>query len=327
VVGYGGYLINDGRMQIGTLAAFISYVMQILFSVLMAVMVIALVPRAAASADRLVEVLDVHPAIADPDRPIEASRAPPEPGSVVIELRDVDFRYPGAEEPVLCGVNLQIRAGRTTAIVGSTGSGKTTLLNLIPRLYDVTAGSVQFDGADVRQMAREDLWARLGLVPQRAFLFSGTVADNLRYGKPEATDQELWRALDIAQARDVVQAMPEELQARVEQGGANFSGGQRQRLAIARALVRRPPVYLFDDSFSALDYGTDARLRAALDREVADAAVVIVAQRVSTIVAADHIVVLDGGRVVGGGRHDELLAGCDTYREIVQSQLGAADAA
>ncbi len=334
VVGYGGRLIDAGQMQIGTLAAFISYMMQILFSVLMAVMMIAMVPRAAASADRIVEVLDVEPAVTDPD-PAEAARARAAAGveertalgTPVLELRGVDFRYPGAEEPVLCGIDVQFRTGQTTAIVGSTGSGKTTLLNLVPRLYDASAGQVLFDGVDVRSIPTEELWSHLGLVPQRAFLFSGTVADNLRFGKAEATDDELWAALVTAQAQDFILDLPEGLAAPVEQGGANFSGGQRQRLSIARALVRRPRVYLFDDSFSALDYGTDARLRAALAPQTRDAAVVIVAQRVSTIRRADSIVVLDGGRVVGVGRHEELLATCPTYREIVESQLDPAEAA
>jgi len=326
VVGYGGYLISNGEMQIGTLAAFISYMMQILFSVLMAVMMLAMVPRAAASAERIDGVLTTEPEIHDPAEPVApVTRAGP--GAVVVELDRVDFRYPGAEEAVLHDVDLQIRLGATTAIVGGTGSGKTTILNLIPRLYDVTDGAVRFEGTDLRDLAREDLWSHLGLVPQRAFLFSGTIADNLRFSKPDATEDELWHALEVAQADDFVRELPEGLGSVVEQGGANFSGGQRQRLAIARALIRRPRVYLFDDSFSALDYGTDARLRAALARETTEAAVVIVAQRVSTILDADHIVVLDGGRVVGGGRHEELLETCDTYREIVSSQVRDREAA
>jgi ATP-binding cassette subfamily B protein len=327
VVGYGGRLISEGQMQVGTLGAFISYMMQILFSVLMAVMMIALVPRAAASAERIAEVLDTAPAITDPDDATVPAPRPAEPGDAVIEFDKVDFRYPGAEDPVLHDVDLTIRIGEVTAIVGGTGSGKTTLLNLIPRLYDVTDGSVRLGGVDIRRMPREHLWGQLGLVPQRAFLFTGTVADTLRFGAPQATDDELWHALEVAQAADFIRDLPEGLDHLVEQGGANFSGGQRQRLAIARALVRRPRVYLFDDSFSALDYGTDARLRAALVRETTQAAVVIVAQRVSTVLHADQIVVLDAGRVVGSGRHEELLAGCETYREIVESQLSAQDAA
>jgi ATP-binding cassette subfamily B protein len=327
VVGYGGYLISNGQMQIGTLAAFISYMMQILFSVLMAVMMIAMVPRAAASAERIGDVLATEPEIHDPVTPAEWAPRAREPGDVLVEFGGVGFRYPGAEEAVLHDVDLTIRLGHTTAIVGGTGSGKTTVLNLIPRLYDVTAGAVRFDGVDLRELPREQLWSHLGLVPQRAFLFSGTVADNLRFGKADATQEELWHALEVAQAADFVRALPDGLTSPVEQGGANFSGGQRQRLAIARALVRRPRVYLFDDSFSALDFGTDARLRAALARETREAAVVIVAQRVSTILNADHIVVLDDGRVVGSGRHDELLATCETYREIVASQLRDQEAA
>lgn len=327
VVGYGGRLISQGQMEIGTLAAFISYMMQILFSVLMAVMMIAMVPRAAASAERIGEVLDTTPAITDLEGATAPAPRPAEPGQAIIELAGVDFRYPGAEEPVLCGIDLTIRSGEVTAIVGGTGAGKTTLLNLIPRLYDVSDGSVMLDGVDIRRIPREHLWAQLGLVPQKAFLFTGTVADTVRFGTPQATDEDVWHALEVAQAADFVRELPDGLAATVEQGGANFSGGQRQRLAIARALARRPRVYLFDDSFSALDYGTDARLRAALAGQTRDAAVVIVAQRVSTVLHADQIVVLDGGRVVGVGRHEELLAGCETYREIVASQLAAQGAA
>ncbi len=327
VVGYGGRLISQGQMEIGTLAAFISYMMQILFSVLMAVMMIAMVPRAAASAERIGEVLDTTPAITDLDGATAPAPRPAEPGQAIIELARVDFRYPGAEEPVLCGIDLTIRCGEVTAIVGGTGAGKTTLLNLIPRLYDVSDGSVMLDGVDIRRIPREHLWAQLGLVPQRAFLFTGTVADTVRFGAPQATDEDVWHALEVAQAADFVRELPDGLAATVEQGGANFSGGQRQRLAIARALARRPRVYLFDDSFSALDYGTDARLRAALAGQTRDAAVVIVAQRVSTVLHADQIVVLDGGRVVGVGRHEQLLAGCETYREIVASQLSTQGAA
>ncbi|MBK6870489.1 MAG: ABC transporter ATP-binding protein [Kineosporiaceae bacterium] len=327
VVGYGGRLISQNQMQIGTLGAFISYMMQILFSVLMAVMMIAMVPRAAASAERINEVLDTAPAITDADDAVVPTARSAESGEAIIELNKVDFRYPGAEEPVLHDVDLTLRPGQVTAIVGGTGSGKTTLVNLIPRLYDVSDGSLLLDGVDIRRIPREHLWGQLGLVPQKAFLFTGTIADTLRFGAPSATDDELWHALEVAQAADFVRELPDGLAHVVEQGGANFSGGQRQRLAIARALARRPRVYLFDDSFSALDYGTDARLRAALVRETTHAAVVIVAQRVSTVLHADQIVVLDAGRVVGTGRHEELLAGCETYREIVESQLSAQDAA
>jgi ATP-binding cassette subfamily B protein len=328
IVWFGGHLVDSGEMPIGNLTAFISYIMQILFSVLMAVMMFVLVPRAAASAERITEVLDVHPAIHDPAvHDPEAAAEAPRAATGLVEMRDVEFRYPGAQEPVLRDVTLTIRPGEMTAIVGSTGSGKTTLANLIPRLYDVTGGAVLVDGVDVREQSQERLWSGLGIVPQRAFLFNGTIESNLRFGKEDATDDELWQALEVAQARDFVEAMADGLQSRVDQAGANFSGGQRQRLAIARALVRRPRVYIFDDSFSALDYGTDARLRAALVPQTRESAVIVVAQRVSTILEADHIVVLDGGRVVGEGRHDELLERCGTYREIVESQLAAAGAA
>jgi ATP-binding cassette, subfamily B, multidrug efflux pump len=326
IVWFGGQLVDSGEMPIGNLTAFISYIMQILFSVMFAVMLAVMIPRAAASSERIGAVLETVPAITDPPHPVVPELVP---GAAAgrVELRGVCFGYPGAEQPVLQDVDLVLEPGRTTAIVGSTGSGKTTLVTLVPRLYDVTAGAVLLDGVDIRQLAQERLWSCLGLVPQRAFLFSGTVATNLRFGKESATDEELWQALEIAQARDFVEALPDGLGSRIDQAGANLSGGQRQRLAIARALVRRPAVYLFDDSFSALDYGTDARLRAALRRETADATVVIVAQRVSTILDADRIVVLDGGRVVGQGTHAELLESCATYEEIVSSQLTAAEAA
>lgn len=325
IVWFGGKLVDAGELEIGSMTAFISYVMQILFSVMMAVMTIAMVPRAAAASERVLEVIETDPAIVDPATPVTGTPEGVAPGTV--EFRDVEFRYPGAQDPVLRDVSLTFPAGRTTAIVGSTGSGKSTLVNLIPRLYDVTAGSVLVDGVDVRQRAQQDLWSRLGLVPQKAFLFSGSVADNLRFGREDAAEDDLWAALDVAQARDVVEALPGALEAPVEQAGANLSGGQRQRLAIARALVRRPEIYVFDDSFSALDYVTDARLRAALREEVGDATVIIVAQRISTVLGADQIVVLDEGRVVGVGTHEDLLAGCETYAEIVSSQLNQAEAA
>jgi ATP-binding cassette subfamily B multidrug efflux pump len=323
ILWFGAHLVNDGEMQIGSMTAFLSYVMQILFAVLMAVMSVALVPRAAASAERIDAVLRTEPLIREPMDP----RPPLAEEAGVVEFRDVEFGYPNAQEPVLRGISLRFTPGRTTAIVGSTGSGKTTLVNLIPRLYDVTGGAVLVDGVDVRDRDRQQLWSRLGMVPQRAFLFSGTVADNLRYGKEAATDDELWHALDVAQARDVIEELSGGLDAVVEQGGANLSGGQRQRLAIARALVRQPAVYIFDDSFSALDFATDARLRGALRADTRDTTVIVVAQRISTVLGADEIVVLDEGRVVGVGTHHDLLAGCETYREIVSSQLTAAEAA
>lgn len=322
IIGFGGRLVNDGQMQVGDLTAFLSYIMQILFSVMMAVMLMMMVPRAAASAERIQAVLAVHPQLADPDRPRTAG-----PARGLVEFRDVEFRYPGAQDPVLRDITLTMRPGQTTAIVGSTGSGKTTLANLIPRLYDVTGGAVLVDGVDVRHLAQEDLWRRIGLVPQKSFLFSGTVASNLRFGRPDASDDELWQALTTAQARDFVESLPQRLDAPIDQGGANVSGGQRQRLAIARALVRRPAIYLFDDSFSALDYATDAKLRAALYQQTRQACVVIVAQRVATIRHADQIVVLDQGSIVGLGSHDDLLDTCPVYQEIVHSQLSAAEAA
>ena len=325
IVWFGGKLIDSGTLEIGSMTAFLSYVMQILFSVMMAVMTFAMVPRAAAASERVLEVIDTEPMIHDPAAPTTGTADGVAVGTV--EFRDVEFRYPGAQDPVLRDISLTFPAGTTTAIVGSTGSGKSTLVNLIPRLYDVTAGAVLVDGVDVRERAQQDLWSRLGLVPQKAFLFSGTVADNLRYGRADADETDMWAALDIAQARDVVEALPGALEAPVEQAGSNLSGGQRQRLAIARALVRRPEVYVFDDSFSALDYATDARLRAALRAEVGGATVVIVAQRISTVLGADQIVVLDEGRVVGVGTHEDLLTGCETYAEIVSSQLNRAEAA
>lgn len=328
IVWFGGRLIGDDEMQIGSMTAFLSYVMQILFAVMMAVMIFAMVPRAAASAERVLEVLDTEPGIHDPQVPVSVA-ADADGGTPVgtVEFRGVEFRYPGAQAAVLRDITLTFPAGRTTAVVGSTGSGKSTLVNLIPRLYDVTAGEVLVDGVDVRRRAQQDLWGRLGLVPQRAFLFSGTVADNLRYGRESATEAEMWEALEIAQARDVVEGLPGGLEAPIEQAGSNLSGGQRQRLAIARALVRRPEIYVFDDSFSALDYATDARLRAALRENTLGATVIIVAQRVSTVLGADQIVVLDEGSVVGIGTHQELLAGCETYAEIVSSQLNRTEAA
>jgi ATP-binding cassette subfamily B protein len=315
VVWFGGRLVDDGAMPIGDLTAFLAYVMQILFSVMMAVFMVVMVPRAAASAERVQEVLEVVPAVADPGRPVLQDS-----GEGLVEFRNVEFRYPGAEDPVLREITLTVPAGRTTAVVGSTGSGKSTLVNLVPRLYDVTAGQVLVDGVDVRDLPTERLWAKIGLVPQRTYLFSGTVASNIRFGRADATDEEVRAALSVAQA-SFVDGLSGGIDAEVEQGGVNLSGGQRQRLAIARALVRRPEIYVFDDSFSALDYATDARLRAALVDHTEGATVLIVAQRVSTVLHADQIVVLDDGRVVSVGTHTELMAGCETYREIVFSQL------
>jgi ATP-binding cassette, subfamily B, multidrug efflux pump len=316
VMWFGSFQVGHGEMPIGDLTAFLTYLMQILFSVLMATFMFVMVPRAAASADRIQEVLDVEPTVHDPRAP-----APSPERLRTLELRDVTFRYPGADEPVLSGISFVARPGETTAIVGSTGAGKSTLVNLIPRLYDVSAGSVLVDGVDVRQLPQQDLWSRIGLVPQRAFLFSGTVGSNVRDGDEDAADDAVWHALSIAQAADFVRAMPEGLDAPIAQGGANLSGGQRQRLAIARAVVKRPEIYVFDDSFSALDFATDARLRTALHAETRDATVLIVAQRVGTIMHADRIVVLAEGRIAGIGTHEELLETCDTYREIVFSQL------
>jgi ATP-binding cassette subfamily B protein len=318
VLWFGGHLVDSGQMPIGNLTAFLQYIMQILMSLLMAIGLVILVPRAEASAARLEEVVTTRPTIEDPTDPVE----PAHPDGAV-EFRDVTFGYPGGEKPVLERLTFRLQPGETTAIIGGTGSGKTTLLNLIPRFFDVTEGVVLVDGVDVRRQRLERLWSRMGIVPQRAYLFSGTVASNLRFGNESATDADLWHALDVAQARDFVTDMGG-LDSPIDQGGTNVSGGQRQRLAIARALVKRPAVYLFDDCFSALDAGTDSRLRAALRADTKSSTVLIVAQRVSTIMHADRIIVLDEGRIVGIGRHDELVRTCEPYREIVDSQLGEA---
>ena len=314
---FGGHLVASGQMPIGNLTAFLSYILQILFSVMAAVMLFILVPRAEASAARIDEVLRTEPSIAEPEHPVEPLLA-----TGVVELRHVTFGYPGGERPVLQDISLQLRPGETVAIIGGTGAGKTTLVNLIPRFLDVTSGQLLVDGVDVREQELDRLWSRVGLVPQRAYLFGGTVAGNLRLGREEATDTELWQALEVAQAADFVSQMAGGLDAPIDQGGTNVSGGQRQRLAIARALVKQPSVYLFDDCFSALDAATDARLRAALPAVTQGAGVLIVSQRVSSIQHADRIVVMDEGRIVGTGAHDELLSTCDPYREIVESQLG-----
>ena len=316
IVWFGGLRIDSGGMPIGNLSAFLQYVMQILMAVMMAALMFVMVPRAAVAADRIQQVLDSEAELCDPDVPAEL----PEPHGLV-EFDNVEFGYPAAEEPVLSRISFTARPGQTTAIVGSTGSGKTTLVNLIPRFYDVTSGSVRIDGLDVRQMRQEALWGLIGMVPQKAFLFSGTVASNLRYGDAKASDDEIWQALEIAQAREFVSEMTGGLEAEIDQGGTNVSGGQRQRLAIARAVVRKPKIFIFDDSFSALDVKTDQQLRAALRHEIQGATVIIVAQRVGTILHADQIVVLDGGNVAGIGTHAELMETCETYQEIVYSQL------
>lgn len=318
VLWFGAGRIESGQMQVGALTAFLTYLIQILMAVLMATFIAVLLPRAAVSADRIGEVLQTPSSVVLPSSPVVPSDARGH-----VELRDVVFAYPGAEHPVLDGVSLTAERGRMTALIGSTGAGKTTLVSLLPRLIDVTGGAVLIDGVDVRDLDAEALWSRIGLVPQRPYLFSGTVASNLRFGKPDATDDELWAALETAQAADFVRAMPDGLDTAVAQGGTSVSGGQRQRLAIARALVKRPPIYVFDDSFSALDTATDARLRAALRRDAADATVIVVAQRVATVLDADEIIVLEQGRIVGRGRHAELLESCPTYAEIVSSQQRA----
>jgi ATP-binding cassette subfamily B protein len=337
VVWFGGFRVDSGELSIGNLTAFLAYLMQIMFSVLMAIFMIIFLPRAAVSAGRIREVLDTEPSILDPESPASlpvlearidtdgngngAHAHPRERAGVRVEFKDVEFRYPGAEQPVLHDITFNAEPGQVTAVIGSTGSGKSTLINLIPRFYDATGGAVLIDGIDVRDMRREDLWKLIGVVPQRAFLFSGTIASNIRYGDADATDEQILHALEIAQASDFVSELADGIQSPIDQGGTNVSGGQRQRLAIARALVKRAPLYIFDDSFSALDFRTDARLRAALRSELAQSTVVIVAQRVGTILNADRIIVMDQGRVVGIGRHAELLESNETYREIVFSQL------
>ena len=315
VLWLGASRIESGDLQVGSLVAYLSYLMQILIAVVMATFMVSMIPRAAVAGERISEVLERPSTVTTPDDPVVEM---PERGTV--EFDRVDFRYAGAHEPVLCDVSFRVDPGETLAVIGSTGAGKTTLVNLVTRLFDATGGAVRVNGVDLRRLDPKLLWGHVGYVPQRAFLFSGTVASNLRFGRPEATDAELWEALDVAQAAGFVQTMPDGLDSPINQGGTNVSGGQRQRLSIARALVARPDIFVFDDSFSALDLATEARLRSALAPRTRDAAVIVVAQRVSTIVGADRILVLEDGRVVGLGRHDELLDRCPTYAEIVASQ-------
>ncbi len=322
VLWFGAHRVESGAIQVGALTAFMAYLMQVLMSVMMATMMSMMIPRASVSAGRILEVLDTSSSVLDPPTAI-----PLPAGPVTLAFDAVTFAYPGADVPVLREVSFEVRPGESVAIIGSTGSGKTTLVGLAPRLRDVTGGAVRIGGVDVREAALEDVWSRIGLVPQRPFLFSGTVASNLRHGRADATDDELWEALRIAQAEGFVRDLPAGLESEISQGGTNVSGGQRQRLAIARALVRKPAIYLFDDAFSALDVATDARLRRALAPVTREAAVVVVAQRVSTILDADRIVVLEDGAVVGSGRHTELIDSCPTYREIVESQTATEVAA
>ncbi|SDY41990.1 ABC transporter ATP-binding protein [Herbiconiux ginsengi] len=322
VIWFGAFRIDSGSMQVGTLIAFLSYLVQILIAIMMATFMAMMIPRASVCADRITEVLDTDSSVVLPANPVRELKR-----HGTIELRDASFTYPGAEQPVLRNLDITVEPGQTLAVIGSTGSGKTTLVNLLPRLFDVTGGSVLIDGVDVRELDPDLLWGRIGLVPQKPYLFSGTVASNLRYGNPDATDDDLWHALEIAQAKDFVSAMEGQLDAPIAQGGTTVSGGQRQRLAIARALVKQPEIYVFDDSFSALDLATDARLRQALRTKVVGATMVIVAQRVSTIIDADQIIVLEDGEIVGRGTHEELLETSETYNEIVSSQLTAEEAA
>jgi ATP-binding cassette, subfamily B, multidrug efflux pump len=322
VLWLGARYVNSGEIQVGTLVAYLTYLVQILMSVVMATFMVSMIPRASVSADRIQEVLETEPSVEPPTDPVREVVT-----HGALEFEEVGFSYPGAEHAVLGDISFATAPGQTTAIVGSTGAGKTTLVNLILRLFDSTEGRVSVGGVNIRDLDPDVLWSTIGYVPQRPYLFSGTIASNLQFGKPDATDEEMWAALEVAQAKDFVQAMPGGLYARIEQGGTNVSGGQRQRLSIARALIRRPDIYVFDDSFSALDLATDARLRAALGPYTKDSAVVIVAQRVSTIATADNILVLEDGAVVGRGTHDELIRDCPTYAEIVQSQIGEKSAA
>ncbi|KOY14526.1 ABC transporter ATP-binding protein [Paenibacillus xylanivorans] len=313
---FGGQRIDSGNMNIGSLIAFIQYAMQIMFSLIMVSIIFVMIPRASASAERINEVLDMQPDLSNPEQPRSMSAL-----QGTIEFDNVTFRYPGAENAALSGISFTARPGETTAIIGGTGSGKSTLLSLIPRFYDVTEGSVRLNGTDVRELRQEDLRAKIGFVPQKAVLFTGTIAENIRHGKDDATMEEIVRAAQTAQAENFITEMKDGYDSIIAQGGNNVSGGQKQRLSIARALVRRPEVYIFDDSFSALDFKTDAKLRAAMKSETTEAAVLIVAQRVSTVMDADRILVMDEGRIVGSGTHKELLEHNEVYREIVSSQL------
>lgn len=322
VIWFGGQLVETGSIQIGSLTAYLAYLMQILGSVMMGVMMSMFIPRAAASAERIHEVLTTESSI---DENVVATKELTQTG--IVEFRDVEFRYPGAEHPILSEISFTAVPGQFTAIIGGTGSGKSTVLNLVPRFMDVSKGTILVNGEDIRKQPLEKLWSSFGWVPQRSLLFKGSIRDNLRYGKINASDEEIWQALEIAQARDFVEALPEKLNAEIAQGGINFSGGQRQRLAIARALIRKVPIYLFDDSFSALDYATDAKLRQELMNYAKDSTLIVVAQRVSTILGADQIIVLDEGKIAGKGRHHELMESCPTYREIVLSQLSPEEAA
>ena len=322
ILWFGANRINNGQMQLGALIAFLQYAMQILFALLMVSMMFIMLPRAAASADRINEVLDILPEINDPD---QAKLADEQRGYV--EFQDVTFSYPGAEEPALSNISFSARPGEVTAIIGGTGSGKSTLVSLVPRFYDIDSGCVLVDGVDVREMSQEHLRAKIGLVPQKTVLFSGTIADNIRYGKEDASDEEIQHAAEVAQASDFIEKMQDGFDSLIAQGGTNVSGGQKQRLSIARALVRRPEIYMFDDSFSALDFKTDARLRAALKKETRESTVFIVSQRVSTVMDADQIIVLDEGRIAGIGTHRELMKTCEVYYDIVSSQLSVEEIA
>ncbi|POZ92253.1 ABC transporter ATP-binding protein, partial [Petrotoga halophila] len=317
ILWFGSMRIDSGAMPIGNLTAFLTYIMEILISIMMAMMMFVMWPRAEASADRIKEVLETEPTINEPDDPVILKSK-----KGTISFKNVTFKYEGAEEPVLRNISFEAKPGKTTAIVGSTGSGKSTLINLIPRFYEVTEGKIEIDGVDIRELSMENLRDSLGFVPQKAYLFSGTIASNLAYGKKDATEEEMWHALEIAQAKDFVEELPDKLQAPVDQGGTNFSGGQRQRLSIARAIVKKPKIYIFDDSFSALDNRTDANLREALKEETKNSTVIIVAQRVSTILNADLIIALnDDGTIAGQGKHSDLMQSCEVYRELVKSQL------